>query len=71
MMVLPVIEAERIKHRISRDEFAQMLNVSKRTVQNWQNGTTEMPLSKVLQLAKLWNCSTDYLLEFNSNQHSA
>ena len=61
-MRLPVLEAERNKHRLTRDEFALMLGVSRRTVQNWQNGTTELPLSKLILLAETWDCSADYLL---------
>ena len=30
-LVLPIIEAERIKHRMTRDDLAQKLGVSKRT----------------------------------------
>lgn len=61
-MTLPNIEAERIRHGMSREEFASMLGVSKRTVQNWQNGSTDMPLSKLVRLSEIWGCSTDYLL---------
>ena len=67
-MRLPVLEAERIKHRLTKDEFADTLGVSRRTVQNWQNGTTELPLSKLMLLAKAWDCSTDYLLGLDSEQ---
>lgn len=70
-MVLPIIEAERIKHRMSRDELASTLGVSKRTVTNWQNGSTELPLSKLLLMAQMWNCSTDYLLGMDDSQPSA
>lgn len=61
-MILPIIESERIKRGISKDDFARFLGVSKRTIQNWQNGTTEMPLSKIRFLTKHWDCSADYLL---------
>lgn len=61
-MNLPVIEAERILHKMSRNDLASHLGVSKRTLQNWQNGTTEIPLSKVVLLTKLWGKSADYLL---------
>lgn len=60
--MLPVIEAERIKHGMSRDELACILGVSRRTICNWQSGATELPLSKLLTLADLFQCSTDYLL---------
>lgn len=66
-MVLPNIEAERIKRQISKDDFAKMLGVSRRTVQNWQNGSTEVPLSKLLCISKTWGLSVDYLLGLSSN----
>lgn len=70
-MVLPIIEAERIKHRMSRDELAMTLGVSKRTISNWQSGVTDLPLSKLLALANLWGCTTDYLLGLDTDQSSA
>nr|DAS66080.1 MAG TPA: helix-turn-helix domain protein [Caudoviricetes sp.] len=67
-MILPVIEAERIKHQQTRDDFAASLGVSRRTVQNWQNGTTEMPLSKLVALATRWGLSIDYLLGLDQQE---
>ena len=61
-MTLPNIEAERIKHRMDKQEFATMLGVSQRTVRNWQNGKVELPLSKLLLLTQVWGLSADYLL---------
>ena len=37
-MVLPITEAERIKRQMSRDDLANALSVSKRTISNWQSG---------------------------------
>lgn len=59
---LNVIEAERVRRDISKDEFAKIMGVSKRTLNNWRNGSTEMPLSKLMLLSKLWGCTIDYLL---------
>lgn len=70
-MVLPIIEAERIKRQMSRDDLANALGVSRRTISNWQNGSTELPLSKLLSMAQMWNCSTDYLLGLDTGQSSA
>lgn len=61
-MNLPIIESERIKRNMSKNEFADFLGVSRRTIQNWQNGKTEMPLSKLIKAAQLFGCSVDYLL---------
>lgn len=60
-----IIEAERIKRQMSRDDLAKALGVSRRTISNWQNGSTELPLSKLLSMAQMWNCSIDYLLGFD------
>lgn len=70
-MVLPIIEAERIKRQMSRDDLAKAIGVSKRTISNWQNGSTEIPLSKLLSIARMWNCSIDYLLGLDTGQNSA
>lgn len=59
---LPNIEAERVRRKMTKDEFAELLNVSRRTVQNWQNGRTEMPMSKIIKLSTTWGLSADYLL---------
>jgi transcriptional regulator with XRE-family HTH domain len=61
-MQFPIIEAERIKHGLSKNDLAAKLGVSKRTMQNWQGGKTVMPLSKLLALSKVFDCSIDYLL---------
>jgi len=58
----PNIEAERIKKRMTKDEFADALGVKRRTVQNWQNGTTEIPLSKILMMREMFGVSADYLI---------
>lgn len=62
---LPNIEAERVRRNMSKDEFAAFLCVSRRTVQNWQNGQTEIPLSKLVKIAETWKLSVDYLLGLN------
>ncbi len=47
---------------MSKSELAKFLDVSCRTVRNWQNDLTEMPVSKLLMLSEKWKCSLDYLL---------
>lgn len=67
-MRYPVLEAERVKHQLNKGELATLLGVSQRTVRNWQNGTTEPPVSKLILLAKTWDCSADYLLGLQHNK---
>lgn len=70
-MQFPIIEAERIKRELSREDFAKSLGVTVRTVQNWQNGKTEIPMSKMIQLTRIWNCSADYLLGIDTGQDAS
>ena len=56
------VEAERIKHQMSRKELCDFLGVALRTYQNWLAGKSEMPLSKLMRLAETWGKSIDYLL---------
>ena len=67
-MKFPYIEAERIKHQMSKDELANLLEVSRRTVQNYQNGSTEIPVSKLVRLSEAWGVSINYLLGLDTNQ---
>lgn len=61
-MKYPIIEAERIKRGMSRDEFANAVGVSSRTVSNWQSGKTELPVTKLLTICNTLRCRSDYLL---------
>lgn len=58
----PNIEAERARNGMTKEKFASLLGISVSTVKNWQNGRTEIPASKIIKMAILFNVSTDYLL---------
>lgn len=61
-MALPNIEIERIRHGMSKSDLADMLGVTPRTIRNWQNGKTTVPLSKLMIMSKTWDVSIDYLI---------
>ena len=67
-MRYPVLEAERVKHQLTKGELATLLGVYQRTVRNWQNGTPELQISKLILFAKTWDCSADYLLGLQHNK---
>ena len=48
--------------RLSKEEFASALGVNVRTVRNWQNGLTEIPLCKIRIMRDLFGVSADYLI---------
>lgn len=61
-MRYPNIETERIRNKMGKVKFAHSIGSSQTTVKNWQNGKTEIPASKIIVMANLFNVSTDYLL---------
>lgn len=53
----------RKKHAISQEELADKLDVSRQSVSKWESGLSMPELSKILQLADIFQVSTDYLLK--------
>ncbi|KEH91633.1 XRE family transcriptional regulator (plasmid) [Clostridium botulinum C/D str. BKT12695] len=56
------IKKERIEKGINQPELAKILNVSKQTVSNWENGKRTPDADTLTKLADFFNCSVDYLL---------
>ncbi len=46
----------------SQEELAEKLNVSRQAISRWENGTALPDVNNILQLSKLFNVTTDYLL---------
>lgn len=61
-MVYPNIEAERARAGMTKASMATAIGVSTEILKNWLNNRTEIPVSKIVDLANLFNVSTDYLL---------
>ena len=49
-------------HGWSQEDFAEKLNVSRQANSHWENGTALPDAQNVLQISKLFNVTTDYLL---------
>ncbi len=49
-------------HNLSQEELAARLNVSRQTVSKWENDVAMPDAYNVVELAKVFNCSTDELL---------
>ncbi len=60
-MKYPNIEAERARSGLSREAFATLLGVTRRTVYNWESNGC-IPQSALEKMATAFNCSIDYLL---------
>lgn len=52
----------RKKNGWSQEDLAEKLNVSRQAISRWENGTALPDAQNVLQISKLFNVTTDYLL---------
>lgn len=55
------INAERARHNMTVEALAREIGISVRTYYSWQE-KGDIPASKLIAMAKLFNCSIDYLL---------
>lgn len=60
--MFPNIDAERARAGMSKLQLSKALGVSYSTLKSWMSGRTQIPCSKVVEMAILFNVSTDYLL---------
>lgn len=51
--------------KMSQTELAKKLNLSQRTISSYETGTNEPDIQTLKIIAKYFNCSIDYLLDFN------
>lgn len=64
--------AERIKHlreknNLTQSSLAKKLNVTRSSVNAWEMGISVPSTALIVDLAKLFHVSTDYLLGLNEN----
>ncbi len=55
----------RKENNISQEELGFKINVSRQTISKWENNETSPDLNNLKSLAKLFNVSTDYLINGN------
>ena len=58
------LQEERNLKNLSQKEVADAINVSASVVSNYENGERTPSLEILVALARLFQCSTDYLLGF-------
>ena len=62
MNIAEKITKLRKAHGWSQEDFAEKLDVSRQALSRWENGTALPDAQNVLQISKLFNVTTDYLL---------
>ena len=63
MILADKIMEERKKNGWSQEELADKLSVSRQAVSKWESAQSVPDLQRVIQLAEIFNVSTDYLLK--------
>jgi len=63
MILADKIINERKRLCLSQEELAEKLGVSRQAVSKWESAQSVPDLQRILQLAELFNVSTDYLLK--------
>ena len=63
MILADKIIENRKKNGWSQEELAEKLGVSRQSVSKWESAQAVPDMKKILQLAEIFNVSTDYLLK--------
>ncbi|MGJ0906347.1 transcriptional regulator [Clostridium sporogenes] len=63
------LKYERLRKDLNQTEMAKLLNVSKQTVSNWENGNRIPDTLTLSKLADFFNCSVDYILGRSKNRN--
>jgi len=66
--MFPNINAECARSGMTKADLAENLGVSYSTLKNWMKGKGEIPASKLIAMAELFKCSTDYLLGITDSE---
>ena len=56
------LESLRIDHDKTQEEIAEYLNCKREVYRRYEKGEREIPVWALIKLAKLYKCSTDYIL---------
>ena len=62
------IKKLRIAKHINQVQLADHLGVTKQSISNWENNNILPSIDMLKKIAQFFNCSTDYLLELNTNK---
>lgn len=60
------IRSLRLSGRMTQVQLAKALGVSKQCVSNWENDNIQPSVEMLVRIARYFNVSTDFLLDFES-----
>lgn len=64
------IKRMRVERRLSQDDLANTIHVTRPTISNWENGKAEPSSSQVINLAKTFEVTADEILGMSSGKQS-
>lgn len=73
MGVLQMTTGEKLQklrksNNITQEQLSEILNVSRQSISKWEGDLAFPETDKLIALAKIYNCSVDYLLNIENNQ---
>ena len=60
----------RKSNNITQEQLSEILNVSRQSISKWEGDLAFPETDKLIALAKIYNCSVDYLLNIENNQNT-
>ena len=71
MTVGQKIKKLRNEKNLTQKDLADQVHVTFQTVSKWENDENEPDIGTLRELTKLFNCSMDYLLSEDDEQHQS
>ncbi len=65
------IEAERARSRLTKEKLAKKLGIAARTYYNWINEETDIPSTKLMEMASLFGVTMEYLMKSVPDEQGA
>ena len=66
-----IVRKQRRAMNLNQEELGKRLGLSKQTVSNWENNNVLPSVETLVKLARLFHCSTDYLLGLTENREGS
>jgi len=57
------IQALRKQHRMSQEQLADRLNISRQAVSKWETNESQPDIERLVEIGSLFNVTTDYLIK--------
>lgn len=65
------IEAERSRLQLTKAEISRMLGITQKTYMSYVNEKTPIPSNVLVDMKRIFSCSTDYLLGLSGSDKPA